>query len=247
MIYETEALILNRYPYGDTSIICNLFTRDYGRLSVISKGARKLKNINSAILRPLQFIDLNYYYRPKRNIQLLKEATINKHFFQTHNNYKKIVSSYQIIDIMNQICKIENPNEIIFRLVKRTMKKINLCESNKIILYKIFFKLQLFKYIGYQPMIESCEICGDKLENVLFDWSIGQLICTKCKTKNSNINFSSKHLNIIKYFSNTHINNIDQLDVKDKKYLHEIDKYLLYFLSFHIINVKYLKSINFQT
>ena len=26
-----------------------LFTRDYGRLSVISKGARKLKNINSAI------------------------------------------------------------------------------------------------------------------------------------------------------------------------------------------------------
>ena len=95
-------------------------------------------------------------------------------------------------------------------------------------------------------MIESCEICGNKLENVLFDWSIGQLICTKCKTKNSNINFSSKHLNIIKYFSNTHINNIDQLDVKDEKYLHEIDKYLLYFLSFHIINVKYLKSINFQ-
>ena len=138
MIYETEALILNRYPYGDTSIICNLFTRDYGRLSVISKGARKLKNINSAILRPLQFIDLNYYYRPKRNIQLLKEATINKHFFQTHNNYKKIVSSYQIIDIMNQICKIENPNEIIFRLVKRTMKKINLCDNDKIILYKIF-------------------------------------------------------------------------------------------------------------
>ena len=39
---------------------------------------------------------------------------------------------------MNQICKIENPNEIIFRLVKRTMKKINLCESDKIILYKIF-------------------------------------------------------------------------------------------------------------
>ena len=137
MIYETEALILNRYPYGDTSIICNLFTRDYGRLSVISKGARKLKNINSAILRPLQFIDLNYYYRSKRNIQLLKEATINKHFFKRIITIK-IVSSYQIIDIMNQICKIENPNEIIFRLVKRTMKKINLCESDKIILYKIF-------------------------------------------------------------------------------------------------------------
>ena len=53
-------------------------------------------------MRPLQFIDLHYYYKPKRNIQLLKEATINTHFFLTHNDYKKIIASYQVLDIMNQ-------------------------------------------------------------------------------------------------------------------------------------------------
>ena len=50
MIYNSEALILNTRCYGDTSLICNLFTKKYGRLSIISKGARTLKNPNRAIL-----------------------------------------------------------------------------------------------------------------------------------------------------------------------------------------------------
>ena len=62
MIYNSEALILNTCCYGDTSLICNLFTKKYGRLSIISKGARTLKNPNRAILQPAQFIDLHYYY-----------------------------------------------------------------------------------------------------------------------------------------------------------------------------------------
>ena len=85
MIYNSEALILSSRPYSDTSLICNLFTKTSGRLSIISKGARTFKNPNRAILQPLQFIDLHYYYRPKRNIQLLKEASINTHFFNPEN------------------------------------------------------------------------------------------------------------------------------------------------------------------
>ena len=134
MIYDTEALILKNHLYGDTSLICNLFTKQYGRLSIISKGARKLKNYNHAVLRPLQFIDLHYYYRPKRNIQILKEATINTHFFSTHNNYKKMLASYKVLDITNQICKIEYPNRIIFQLVKSVLTAINIAHNENIIL-----------------------------------------------------------------------------------------------------------------
>ena len=46
----------------------------------------------------------------------------------------------------------------------------------------------------------------------------------------------------MRYLSNTHINNI-HVDISNINYnLDIINKYLLYFLSFHIINLKYLKS-----
>ena len=243
MIYGTEALILSRHSYGDTSLICNLFTKKYGRVSVIAKGARKPKNLNSAVLRPLQFIDLHYYYKPKRNIQLLKEATINTHFFSTHNDYKKIIASYHVLDITNQICKIENPNTIIFRLIKRIMIKINDCNHNNIILYSIFFKLQLLKYIGYQPMIDFCNMCNQKLNNATYNWSVGQLVCIDCNSnKHAEIQFNEQHFNMVKNLSNTHIDKIQQSWNTNDKILESINKYLLYFISFHIINLKYLKS-----
>ena len=168
MINNTEALILSCYPYGDTSVICNLFTKDFGRVSIISKGARKIKNQNHAILQPLQYIDIHYYFKPKRNIQLLKEASINLHFYTIQNNYKKLIYSYNIIDILNQICKIENPNNIIFRLSKKVLKKINNCKNNSITLYHSFFLLQLFRYLGYQPIIDYCSECNQLLKTATY-------------------------------------------------------------------------------
>jgi len=246
MIYNSEALILNSRPYSETSLICNLFTKDYGRLSIISKGARTLKNPNRAILQPLQFIDLHYYYKPKRNIQLLKEATINTHFFNISNNYKKIIYSYNIIDITNQICKIDNPNKIIFRLVKKVLSKIDDCQNQEIDLYYTFFQLQLLRYLGLQPLIDNCTTCMQTLYDATYDKSLGQLICKKCYESTTNIiSLTSGEMKILKYLSNTHINNlIDNIIIKEKTF-DIIKQYLLYYISYHIINIKNMKSTKF--
>lgn len=246
MIYNSEALILSSRPYSETSIICNLFTKEYGRLSIISKGARTLKNPNRAILQPLQFIDLHYYYKPKRNIQLLKEATINTHFFNISNNYKKIIYSFNIIDITNQICTIDNPNKIIFRLVKKVLNKINNCQNQEIDLYYTFFQLQLLRYLGLQPLIDNCSICSQVLYDAAYDRSIGQLVCKKCYENTANmLSLTNNEIKILKYLSNTHINNlIDSITIKEKTF-EIIKQYLLYYISYHIINIKNMKSIKF--
>ena len=247
MIYNSEALILNTRQYGDTSLICNLFTKKYGRLSIISKGARTLKNPNRAILQPAQFIDLHYYYKPGRNIQILKEASINKHFFLIHKNYNKIILSYNIIDIMNQICKTENPNEIIFRLVKTVLNKIDCSPNNKVQLYYVFFQIQLLKYLGYQPIIGNCASCNIKIKEANYSFSIGQLTCNQCATYHHDYKpllLTTNLLTLIKKISNTHINLLEDTIIFNIKDLECIKKYLLYYLSFHVVNMKNLKSMS---
>ena len=246
MIYNSEALILNTHCYGDTSLICNLFTKKYGRLSIISRGARTLKNPNREILQPVQFIDLHYYYKPGRNIQILKEASINKHFFLIHKNYNKIIISYHIIDIMNQICKTENPNEIIFRLVKTVLNKIDSSSTKKMPLYYVFFQIQLLKYLGYQPIIEHCAICDTKIKQANYNFGIGQLTCNGCTTMHQHykpLMLRTNLLTLIKKISKTHIDSLENTIHSKADDLECIKKYLLYYLSFHVINIKYLKSM----
>ena len=246
MIYSSEALILNRQNFGDTSIICNLFTKEYGRVSIISKGARTLKNQNRAILQPLQFIDIHYYYKPSRNIQILKEATINRYFYAIHNYYNKLIFSYNVIDLINQICKTENPNKIIFRLVKTVLIKINSSDKNKINIYHTFFILQLLKYLGFQLMIDKCNICDIDLHHAYYQSTIGQLVCKNCHENNHfqhNISLDSMHLSTIQWLSKTHIDKLLTISPSSHSNLTQIYKYLLYYMSYHIINIKNLKSL----
>ena len=246
MIYSSEALILSRRNFGDTSIICNLFTKEYGRVSIISKGARTLKNQNRAILQPLQFIDMHYYYKPSRNIQILKEATINRYFYAIHNYYNKLIFSYNIIDLINQVCKTENPNKIIFRLVKTVLIKINSSDNNKIEIYHTFFILQLLKYLGFQLMINKCNICDSDLHHAYYHSTIGQLVCKNCHENNHfqhNISLDSMQLSTIQWLSKTHIDKLLSISPSSHSNLTQIYKYLLYYMSYHIINIKNLKSL----
>ena len=74
MISSTEAIVLNKKNFGDTSLICNLYSKDYGKIAIIAKGAKSLKNPLGAILQPMNYLDCVYYYKSKRSIQIIKEA-----------------------------------------------------------------------------------------------------------------------------------------------------------------------------
>ena len=39
-----EAFILHQRPYGNTSVIAEVFTRNYGRVSVLARGAKNPKS-----------------------------------------------------------------------------------------------------------------------------------------------------------------------------------------------------------
>lgn|SRR3990167_9055729 len=46
------AFVLHRRPYRETSFLVELFTQDYGCITVIAKGVRKVKSPNQGLLQP---------------------------------------------------------------------------------------------------------------------------------------------------------------------------------------------------
>ena len=121
MVNQSEAIVLNQHKYGNSSLICNLFTSLYGKINIIAKGARTIKNPNSAILQPCHYIDAVYYFKSTRNIQTLKEASIISPFTNLNKDYDKMIYALTIMDIINKISSHENPCAIIFKLIKKTL------------------------------------------------------------------------------------------------------------------------------
>ena len=241
MIYSTQAFVLNKKKYGDTSLICNLFSSDFGKFSIIAKGARSIKNPMGAILQPLNHIECVYYYKSSRNIQILKEASIVDKYFELENSYTKMNYALTIADMVNHINYVESPSKIIYRLTKKIFESINASDEKDIDILFIFFQLQCLVYLGYQPPIHNCARCNHQLQTAIFDFSIGQLTCEKCC--NYKLKLDSESMKIIDYLINTHLTKIiDEFKFSYKK-LTIINKFLYNYILYHLPDIKRSKAL----
>ena len=56
MILQTNAIVLNRMKYKNSSLIARIFTEDAGKISIIMNGAGKRKGNVAGIIEPLNII-----------------------------------------------------------------------------------------------------------------------------------------------------------------------------------------------
>ena len=55
MVKESLGVVLKSIPYSETSLISRIYTSEFGKISIISRGAKKRRN--SGILEPLNLIE----------------------------------------------------------------------------------------------------------------------------------------------------------------------------------------------
>lgn len=156
MLLSSKGLVLKVFPYSDTSIISNIFTDDYGKLTFIVKGIRKPKKPLLSILQPFNLIELQYYYKRDRGIQLIKEADIIISFEKLRNNFSTIIIGSTILNIINKVFEKEYSNDVVFRLIYKTLNKLSdINYHNKI--YFLFFIFHLNKQLGFMPNIDEAK------------------------------------------------------------------------------------------
>jgi len=110
-VNQTEAILLHSRNYSETSLICELFTRKHGRVSVIAKGARSKKNKFQNIAAPNILASVNY--SGKSELKTLVSWEEISHFSILGKNLKILLYL----------------NELIFKLLEKENKQDRIFES----------------------------------------------------------------------------------------------------------------------
>jgi DNA repair protein RecO (recombination protein O) len=76
MLVKTDGIILRQIPFSETSIIVKIFTREYGLVSFLVKGAKSKKNPKANILKPINQVALCYYQKDNKGLRQLKECQL---------------------------------------------------------------------------------------------------------------------------------------------------------------------------
>ncbi len=180
-ILKTEAVVLSKMNYGDSSSIASLFSEDLGKISVIVKGARSPKSKFGRIVDPLNYLSVVLYKKESREIQLLSGADIIDHFTQLKNDLNKLGYAYAVAELVKNLLAEHEVNKKIFKGIIKILSRLNTGEEKPEITFGRFF-IFFLKETGYEVQIDSCAICGKQkfVDDIYYNFDKG-MICGECK------------------------------------------------------------------
>ena len=74
MYHQTKGIVISNTKYAETSIVCKVYTENFGLQTYIINGVRKKKG-KSIYYQPLSLLDLTVYHKEKSTLQRVKEGT----------------------------------------------------------------------------------------------------------------------------------------------------------------------------
>ncbi len=240
MIVSTDAVVLRTVNYSETSIIVTLFTKNSGKITLMAKGARKPKSPFAAQLEPMNILNINYFHKDSRNIQLLKESTFIDNSMSIRETYESLNYGLSIVEILDKLLQEYDVDPIIYRLCIKTLSAIKDSLAQYDIIFS-FFLLQLSIRLGFMPELNRCCNCTQPLETAKFDEHRGELMCENC-VHGGEIKFSAGTIKLLQALIKTHIDNLHELKYADQNLI-EIDSFLDYYSKFHLDGMTKVKSL----
>ena len=238
-IIKTEAVVLNKMNYGDTSIISKLFTSDHGIVSIIVKGARSSKSKYGAVVDPINYLQVIYYKKETRDLQLLSGAEIISHFPAIKEDLTKLKYAYATVELVKNLLAENESNHKIFKGLVRILEKINSADEKPGISFGRFF-LFFLREIGYELQFDKCIVCGTSSftdNNLIYSFEKG-LLCGKCKSQA--VEFYEINMELITYLNCLKTN--DKADFYGDAIILKAIKFMEQHLKFQVPNFKGLQS-----
>jgi DNA repair protein RecO (recombination protein O) len=151
MVEKTRGIILNQIKYTDSGIIAHLYTRNFGRQSLIIKGMRNKKSGKHNILfQPLFILDLDIYFKSSREMNILKEFTVSYSPYDIYSDIKKSSVAIFLGEVLTSVLKEESPHEEMFDYIEKSIIYFDRCKESYAN-FHIAFLAGLSSFMGFEP------------------------------------------------------------------------------------------------
>jgi DNA repair protein RecO (recombination protein O) len=121
---ETEAIILRTYPLKEADKIVSAFTRSFGKLRGVARGARKPKSRYGAALEPLSYVRLWLFEKETADLLSVDNAELIQSFFDAQRDYAAGVALAHLAEVTDQIMPERQPQDAFFRLLLAALEEI---------------------------------------------------------------------------------------------------------------------------
>ncbi len=181
MILSTAAIVLRTYPFGDTSRIAVLLTRDHGKIRVIAKGVRSPRSRIGAALELFSELNVMFYDKRSRDLQLLKSADPLRFHPGMATEPARLAFGSAAVELLDLGLTGEEAGPEFHALLSRELDLLETAPRDRLGIHFAAFQLEVCALLGYEARFDACPGCDSPArEGLRFLAERGALVCTKC-------------------------------------------------------------------
>jgi len=246
-LYKTEVIVLRDYDLGDQDKIVIFYSRRYGKIKVIAKGARRIKSRFAALVQPPSYDSVVVHKATRSGLDTLSECKINYPFIGIRKNLLRFAYSCYLAELIDKFLEEEQPNSHLFELLVKTLFCLERIRKQNLTLLMRSFEIKLLKILGYGLCLSRCINCGKergKIQFLFISIKLGGLLCGDCQKEDKNrLEVSKKTVLLMDYLLCSSLKKTVQQSF-DKAIEIELEailkKYLSYQLSREIITSRFI-------
>ena len=159
-VYLQPAFILQQRKFRETSLIIDVLTRDFGRVSLLAKGVRKAKSKTAGLLQP--FIPLTMSYLGKTELKTLTDVEITRPFVQLQG--LALYCGFYVNELVGCFLHQYDPHPDVFAYYGECLSSLS--DSSKIETALRIFELNLMDAVGYGLQLDY-DFHNEKAVNLL--------------------------------------------------------------------------------
>ena len=176
------AIILQAFPYSDTSRIIRLLTREHGVQSVIAKGALRPKSRFGGLLEPFTEGTASFYLREQRELHTLSGFELTRSRQALGNDLIRFGGASLIAELILRVGSEEGDADL-FEALRTAFDTLEHTNGQQIESTVLAITWSIVALLGFAPALDSCLRCGRLIgaeEDVLFDYTAGGAHCLTC-------------------------------------------------------------------
>ena len=182
--HADRALLLRRFPFGESSLVVHLLTGEGRRVHLVARGAHRPKSRYAGLLDLFDTLDLSWTMRPGGGLGELRSGSLATRRRGLTGDLARYRTALAVLELAGRAAREEAAEPGLFQLVEATLDQLALADRDPTV-ELVAFDLALLGLLGLAPAVTHCAACGGPAPEVApgkaaFSAARGGRLCRNC-------------------------------------------------------------------
>jgi DNA repair protein RecO (recombination protein O) len=172
---------LKSLSYGESDLIVTFYSREYGKLKGIAKGAKRSKKRFANVFEPFSLTSIIFSRKNRDMLAFIESCDIVDHYASIRQDLEKTLTACYFMDLIDHFSPEGKASEELFALLTDYLSMLTRDNISDAMIR--FFEMRLLKISGFEPSLSACIRCKTPVTNGSYYYFYpqeGGIACASC-------------------------------------------------------------------